>query len=285
MPKLAVIGAAIILTSCGGFRLFANQTLPLKALPAPAPMERLAMEENQLIKKELDKKLFSLHSYFIIGQRNLVRLDSTLSDQNIDQIHHSYIYLNLMAVRPQVHRIEEEILTLSRTLPAKKLIIMTEKVRGFSSKSYLHSLSIQRISEALQVNTGPIKQTSSLDIESEYQRLLKIKEFNVYEKNVEHHAHMQLTKLKDPVRSPASTNESEATDWSVTFRPVNEKFLRPGNIDSFDWLAQSPEKIVERSLKMIKKSKRTSGFIVFHKNHQHSREASAKLKDFLNHRK
>ena len=285
MPKLAVLGAAIILTSCGGLKLFANQTFPPAAKLSPAPMERLAMEENQLIIKELDKKLFSLHSYFIIGQRNLVRLDSFLQDLNIDQLHRSYTYLNLMAVRPKVQKIEEEILTLSRTLSAKKLEMMTQRVREFSSQSYLHGLSIRRISETLHINTGTFKRFSNKEIEFEYQRLLKTKEFHVYEKNVEHHAHMQQTKFKDPVRRPASTLESEATDWSVTFKPVNEKYLRPGDIDSFDWLAQTPEKIVERSLKMIKKSKRTSGFIVFHQNHQQSREASAKIKDLLNHRK
>lgn len=285
MPKLAVLGAAIILTSCGGFKLFANQTLPPVAKLSPAPMERLAKEENQLIIKELDKKLFSLHSYFIIGQRNLVRLDSSLKDLNIDQLHRSYTYLNLMAVRPKFQQIEEEILTLSKTLSPQKLMIMTQRVREFSSGSYLQGLSSNRICEALDVKTGSLRQFSSEDIESEYQRLLMIKEFHVYEKNVEHLAHLQQTKLKDPVRRPASTDASEATDWSVTFKPVNEKYFRPGDFDSFDWLAQTPEKIVERSLKMIKKSKRTSGVIVFHQNHQYSREASVKIKDFLNHRK
>lgn len=285
MPKLAVLGAAIILTSCGGFKLFANQTLPPAAKLSPAPMERLAMEENQLIIKELDKKLFSLHSYFIIGQRNLVRLDTSLKDLNFDQPYRSYTYLSLMAVRPKVQKLEEEILTLSRTLSTKKLMLMTERVREFSSQSSLQGLSIKRISETLHVNAGAIKQFSSEDIETEYKRLLKTKEFHVYEKNVEHHAHLQQTKLKNPVRSPASIDEDKATEWSVTFKPINEKYLGPGDIDSFDWLAQTPEKIVERSLKMIKKSKRTSGFIVFHQNHQQSREVSAKIKDFLNHRK
>lgn len=285
MPKLAVLGAAIILTSCGGFKLFANQTLAPTAQLSPAPMERLAKEENQLIIKEIDKKLFSLHSYFIIGQRNLIRLDSSLKDLNIDQLYRSYTYLNLMAVRPKVQKIEEEILTLSKTLSSNKLLIMTERVREFSSGSYLKALSIKRISEALHVNTGTLRTLSSKDIESEYQRLLETKEFHVFEKNVEHLAHLHQTRLKDPVRSPASTDDSEATDWSVTFKPIDEKYFRPGDFDSFDWLAQTPEKIVERSLKMIKKSKRASGVIVFHQNHQHSREASAKIKDFLNHRK
>lgn len=54
------------------------------------------------------------------------------------------------------------------------------------------------------------------------------------------------------------------------------------NVDSLDWLAQSPDRIISRTKRLMKKSPRDSGIILFHDGHKRSVEASQGIMEFLN---
>lgn len=53
------------------------------------------------------------------------------------------------------------------------------------------------------------------------------------------------------------------------------------NVDSLDWLAQSPDRIISRTKKLMKKTRRDSGIILFHDIHERSVTASREIITFL----
>lgn len=53
------------------------------------------------------------------------------------------------------------------------------------------------------------------------------------------------------------------------------------NIDTLDWMAQEPEKIVERTLALMKKTSKDAGVILFHDIHARTTIASPKIMDYL----
>lgn len=54
------------------------------------------------------------------------------------------------------------------------------------------------------------------------------------------------------------------------------------NIDTLDWMAQSPEKIVSRTLSMMKKTKNDAGILLFHDIHARTAQAVPQIMDYLN---
>ncbi len=53
------------------------------------------------------------------------------------------------------------------------------------------------------------------------------------------------------------------------------------NIDTLDWMAQEPEKIVERTIQLMKKTQRDSGIILFHDIHRRTTLAAPVIMDLL----
>lgn len=283
MPNMAVIAAAIVLISSGGYQLFADARMATaKRLAAPAQIERLVQQESPLIIKEIEQKLFSLHSYYIMGQKNLAHFDESLKESELSELYHSYEYLNLLAIKSQIYTIEKDFVQLAKALNPNQKQLLTENVLSFSQKSYLHALTTHSLAKELKLDLNFNYRVNAKDIENEYQKLVQIREFQVFEKNIEHLAHMQKTELKAAKRNPASTEEFHSDSWKIAFESSSPQ-IRPWNIDTLDWLAQTPDKIVKRALQMVKKSKRDSGVIVFHQTHLQSQQASAQIKDHLNH--
>lgn len=68
---------------------------------------------------------------------------------------------------------------------------------------------------------------------------------------------------------------------------IREKIAENGlihvhwNIDSLDWISQSPERIVQRTKKLMKKTKRDAGIIVFHDTHPRTLHSAPIIMDFL----
>lgn len=54
------------------------------------------------------------------------------------------------------------------------------------------------------------------------------------------------------------------------------------SVDTLDWMAQTPDKIVDRTITMMKKSSRDSGMILFHDIHQRTAIAAPQVMDYLN---
>lgn len=283
MPKMAILGAAIVLISSGGYKLLADARIAASTRSAaPAQIERLVQQESPLIIKEIEQKLFSLHSYHIMGQKNLARFDEALKDSQLSELYHSYEYQNLLAIKGQVLSIENDLTQLAKALGPNQKKLLTERVKNFSKKSYLHALTTQTLTTSLKLKSKLNYKVSAKDIENEYQKLFQIREFQVFEKNIEHLAHIKMTEIKATKRAPASTEEFHSDSWKITFESSSPQ-MKPWNIDTLDWLAQTPDKIVKRTLQMIKKSKRDSGVIVFHQTQLQSQQASAQIKDHLNH--
>ena len=53
------------------------------------------------------------------------------------------------------------------------------------------------------------------------------------------------------------------------------------NIDTLDWMAQSPEKIIERTVQLMKKTRKDAGIILFHDIHQRTTLAAPVIMDLL----
>ena len=73
----------------------------------------------------------------------------------------------------------------------------------------------------------------------------------------------------------------------VSTSTIREKIASNGlihvfwNIDTLDWMAQEPEKIVERTLSLMKKTSKDAGVILFHDIHERTTIASPKIMDYL----
>jgi peptidoglycan/xylan/chitin deacetylase (PgdA/CDA1 family) len=53
------------------------------------------------------------------------------------------------------------------------------------------------------------------------------------------------------------------------------------NVDSLDWIPQSPDRIVKRTRELMRKTPRDAGIILFHDVHQRSVTASGSIMDVL----
>lgn len=53
------------------------------------------------------------------------------------------------------------------------------------------------------------------------------------------------------------------------------------NVDTLDWMAQDPQKIVERTIYLMKKTNKDAGVILFHDIHHRTAEASPYIMEFL----
>jgi peptidoglycan/xylan/chitin deacetylase (PgdA/CDA1 family) len=53
------------------------------------------------------------------------------------------------------------------------------------------------------------------------------------------------------------------------------------NVDTLDWIAQTPGKIVERTIALMKKTPRDAGILIFHDIHQRTAKALPQIMDYL----
>jgi peptidoglycan/xylan/chitin deacetylase (PgdA/CDA1 family) len=53
------------------------------------------------------------------------------------------------------------------------------------------------------------------------------------------------------------------------------------NIDTLDWMAQEPQKIIDRTLSLMQKTKNDAGVLLFHDIHQRTADATPKIMDYL----
>lgn len=402
MPKWAMILTLTAVTSCGGFRLFSEKAVQQEREIASVTMERLLLEENKSFSKEVDEKLNSLYSYYAIAHRNLSQFDSSIDELSLSELYKSSAYMNLLAIRTQVDEIETELTKVySKTLEKssksdiQKGIVLKERIAFFAKRSPLSYLSMTNLSETLGIALHKTPVVSQKEIDTEYKDLETVKEFQIYEKNIEHLSHLMETEIKSVTKKwrPSETSKGNMTGeefpskvWALTFNNgphkkktarilknlktrnlkatffqlaskvpehlaeskllkdagmeiashsyshqalnkvghttlekeithstnqlektlgINIQFFRlpygsgmemPAvrqliarndlihvfwNIDSLDWPPQDSDRIVNRTKRLMKKSARDSGIILFHEVYDRSVMASAKIMDHL----
>ncbi|MFP5385624.1 MAG: polysaccharide deacetylase family protein [Bacteriovoracia bacterium] len=402
MPNWAMILTLLAVTSCGGFRLFSEKNVQPEREIASVTMQRLLLEENKSFSAQVDEKLHSLYSYYAIALKNLDTFDSAIDDLSLSELYRSSSYLNLLAVRTQVDDIERELSHAYAEIKEKnsksdiqKGILLKERIADFARKSPLSYLSVTNLSENLRISLPPSPVVTQKKLHEEYRELEDTKEFQIYEKNIEHLSHLMETEIKSGAKKwkPSENGNGNMTGeefpskvWALTFNNgphekkttkilknlksrnlkatffqlasklpehiaeskllrdagmeiashsyshrelnkvghstlekeitfstkqlektlgVNIQFFRlpygsgmemPAvrqliarnnlihvfwNIDSLDWPPQDSDRIVSRTKRLMKKSSRDSGIILFHEVYDRSVVASAQIMDHL----
>lgn len=389
MPFLALTMALFISTSCGGFKLFDMPGTSKERTIASMPAAQLLAEDADNFAAEIDEKLKSLNSYYVIAQKNLHSFDESISEKSLEELYESGPYLHLLAVKTQVEEIErsiEELYLASKISQQSKQQILESRIRIFASRGIIKNLSLNNLCHRLNIEAAPLVDADMKSIESEYQELETTKEFQIYEKNIEHLSHLMEMKIKSSSKTNITGDEFPSKVWALTFDngpddKVTEKILKnlkaknlkatffqlslkshqniaiaknirdagmeigsnshsykdlakagqitlekeitdataklemalkvdvklfrlpfgsgvsiPSirktmainklinvnwNIDSLDWMAQSPDKIVKRTKRLMKKTSKDAGIILFHDIHDRSVEASAEIMDHL----
>lgn len=388
----------LTLPACGGFDLWKAKNDSEREI-ASLTMNHLLVEETQNFSNEIDDKLHSLHSYYLIGQKNLADFDQGIAENDLEELYEGRSYLNLLAVRTQTDEIENELFDLvesSTAAHAAKVKILKDKIQAFADRSALAHASMENLAERLEID---IKHTqegiSQKDIEASLTEAEGLKDFQIFQKNIEHLSHMMEIKVRSDVKKwKASAGEAgnltgqefPAKVWALTFdngpglhttpkvlhhlksknlkatffeialkvkkHPETSKLLRDAgmeigshsyshkeltkvggitlqkeitlatdtieknlkidvqffrlpfgsgintpsvretiarnnlihvfwNVDSLDWMAQHPDKIVERVKKLMRKTPRDAGVIVFHDVHMRGVTASSEIMDHL----
>lgn len=278
MLKVFLFLTTILVTSsCGGFKLFTPK--------APAVDRKIASlmlnDEDQTFIEEVDEKLLALHSYYVIGQKNLLEFDRLVSESKLEKLYQSKSYLKLQAVKSQVEIIETELSVLFQKSGKKD--ILKKRLEEFSKHSKLASLSLENIREKLFQTPLVSKQDVQFqDVAKEYRDLEVTREFSVYDKSIEH------LSLRSSDDSSRKTNLPPKV-WALAFRTAKnqeqiesnlkknnlkgtfltdtQEELEAWNVDTLDWMAQTPDRIIRRTLSLMKKTSHDSGVIVFHSVH------------------
>lgn len=196
MRSISFILIALMVTSCGGFKFFENTSEKERKI-ASLVMEQLVEEEAQTFSDEIDERLFALHSYQILAQANLLTFDELLVDSTLREMYKHSSYLNLMAIRTQMDEIENEFMELWSSLENKKTKSAIQKkglviarLKHFEKQSTLAQMSVQNIKAFTGDSLDMEVNVSEKEIRKEYKRLEAFKEFQIYEKNIEHLSHL-----------------------------------------------------------------------------------------------
>lgn len=230
-----ILIAGLLLTSCGGFELFGHKTNDKSRHIASITVKELASEEAQTFKTEIDEKLLSLHSYYVIAQVELTKFDAQLENSSLEELYKSPPYLSLTATRTQVDEIEDEFFELWTSLNEKKTKsanqkrdLLIQRMEAFSDISHLSSLSMKMLEEKLALDLIKVKnlKVTKEEISEEVKRLEVSKEFQIYEKNIEHLSHLMGPRVKEEGKTfyPSTLGNGELTGsefpskvWALTF--------------------------------------------------------------------
>lgn len=385
------------LTSCGGPNFsFLSKNQDKDRRVASVAIERLMTEEDESFESQIEDRLLALHSYYVIAQKHLHLFDKSINEDRLIELYKGSHYLSLLATRTQIDEIERELKELHQSLPEKRRKDLETRITNFGKKNPLSRLSVENLSYFLGLKSSDkFKDALLADIEKEYALLEKMKEFQIFEKNIEHISHLMEMSLssKEEKWKPSegregslSGQEFPAKVWSLTFsngphetitseilenlkvRGLKATFFQQGskvsehtqeaqkvsqygmevgtqamhqrelnkvghltlereitlategmektmkldirffrlpygsgievpmvremlaknklihvfwNIDSLDWPPQTAGRIVERTKKLMKKTPRDAGVILFHDQHPRSLQASTEIMDHL----
>ena len=216
-----ILGSLLVVTACGALRILDGQTAR-----KPSSFEA----DPEALLQELDDKLNGLYFYQVLAQKQLKQFDQSIQSTPLNEIYESSAYLKLQANRAQVDEIEHEIIDSMKSLNGnhknqqhqkvyQKILL---KLMHFSRESHFKSLAMENLLSKLKQKSVISKQKSfSLNsLESEYENLSRLPQFQVHEKNIEHLSYMMEGQLE--------TNEAR-------FKPSAD---RAGNITGFEFPAK-----------------------------------------------
>lgn len=398
MPKWSFLLLTLVLSGCGGFKLWKSEDKVKQREIASLSIQQLMQEETQSFSTEIDEKLLSIHSYNLIAQRNLIQFDESIQDASLEELYQQGPYLKLVAVKTQTDEIEDEIKDLWQYLEKKndpKKTILEARIKQFIQSSPLASSSMENLATELNLEKLTLVKVTKALINKEYEIQEVRKEFQIYEKNIDHLSHLMGLKIRSKDRKFYPTEgkggnvtgeEFPAKVWALTFddgpnqrispkvlKLLKEKKLKATffqlaqkvesnpetaravrdagmeiashsyshkllttvgnltlekeiklatenmekslnidvkyfrlpygigistpnirhqiaeanlihvvyNIDSLDWLAQSPDMIIKRVKTLMKKTTRDSGILLFHDIHPRTVEAAIAIMDHV----
>lgn len=233
MKKLWIPTLLVLLGACGFGQFFHFESEEQSRVVASMAHESL-MSDSLTFSAEMDEKLISLHTYYLIGQKNLQALDSGNHQQLLDSPH----YLNLLAVKSQVEEIEDEIKLIYRAITKSKkkkdinrAWMVRAKILEFADKSQLRHLSMENLSQKLNLKLHDNNYSNLIamkELQAEYESLESInpKEFQVSEQNIEHLSHLMDVKVSSLSGRffPSETEKGNITGyefpskvWALTF--------------------------------------------------------------------
>ncbi len=405
--RLLLFGCLLGLTSCGVFQWWDERGHSVSSREtASLTVQHLMMDDESGFAEDMQERLKSLHHYYVLAQKHLYEFDR-MEESHSEKIYQTTSYLSLLAIRTQTDEIEHEIYQVwvskekDREALKKKLRLKSEVLK-FAASSKMAALSMENLIESLQVESientklksNALKDLTSVEIETEIKRLQENREFIIFEKNIEHLAHVMETKIDQSDKSfsrPAgrpgifSGDEFPAKVWALTFNDgptrisseiltdlnkrnlkatffqlaskvdenpklavkikeaemglgshswnhvqltkvgaatlnheiiqatkkiedtvgerisyfrlpygagasthqIREKVADAGlvviqwNVDSLDWIPQNPQKIVARTLRLMGKTTKDAGIILFHDVHERSGLAASVVMDAL----
>jgi len=218
--------------SCGMHSFFSDNEVQKSREIASLSVQELLLEDTQSFASDIDEKLLSLHSYYVIGQKNILTFDQELKEKSFLNLYESMPYLKLIAVRTQVEEIEDELKdvldSVKKNPGPNKEFLLRMKIIEFSKKSDMASLSMQNLISKLGFISKRrySDRVAMKEVSQELVGLETHQEFKVYEKNIEHLAHLLDINVsgKEKRFFPSSTkagsisgNEFPTKVWSLTF--------------------------------------------------------------------
>ena len=229
MLKWPFLLSMMVITGCGGFKLWNASTTVQKREIASLSMQQLLHEEVQSFSAEIDEKLLSIHSYYVIAQENLIQFDEAIPDTTLEELYLQGPYLRLVASRTQMDEIHDELKELWQYLNKKKdpkINILEERIREFSKLSTMATLSMEHLAASIQLTLREVTVPSKSEIRKEYEEQDRRKEFQIYEQNIEHLSHLMKLKIRssgiqfaphEGKTGNITGQEFPAKVWAITF--------------------------------------------------------------------
>lgn len=229
MLKWPFLLSMMVITGCGGFKLWNSSTTVQKREIASLSMQQLLQEEAQSFSAEIDEKLLSIHSYYVIAQGNLIQFDEAISGTSLEELYLQGPYLRLVASRTQMDEIHDELRELWQYLNKKKdpkINILEERIREFSMQSVMATLSMEHLAASIQLTLREVSVPSKSEIKKEYEEQDRRKEFQIYEQNIEHLSHLMKLKIRssgihfaphEGKTGNITGQEFPAKVWAITF--------------------------------------------------------------------
>ncbi len=314
----------LLLVSCGGLNSFTQpQESSRDREVASLALERLLLAEEASFEDDLDERLLSLHRYYVLVQKNLLKFE-----KNLGSLQHSAssdpAYLSLLALRSQLEELEQELIEIYRSADARQVPrapLVLNKIRSFAHQGPMEALSVQNIAKKLG---HPLSLADSdakeVEVEAAYRQLVKVPEFQIFEKNIEHLSH--ILELGPRNRAPASIGPAvvwPSKVWALAFsvrakdhlpENITSQLKRFGhsatiyrssgesvslaltqaketgmssisNVDALDWAPQTADRIIKRTRLMLSRAQRDAGVLYFHETYGRSSFAATVIMEEL----
>lgn len=232
MFRTLIFAGLLGLTACAGpFKLSVEPLKQSDRQVASVPHKHFMRNDPQSMGDLLDERLMALHSYYLIGHKNLALFDEELKIASLEKLYSSAAYLNLLAVQTQTDEIEEELRAFAQD--PKQAALLKERIEKFIADAPLKALSLEKLPGV----TPQVKQkVTESEFKKEWEEQERVKDFLIYERNIEHLSHMldapqrgEALKFTSSLEDAGNVSGSEfpAKVWSISFNSaVDETILQ-----------------------------------------------------------